>query len=88
MNQKDQKKDVVMSTITKTLALAAFIGVLGISGFAFAKTQEATHRHPAQVEHDHAQQSNEPQATDIPSWSINRQKSGTGSNPPPGASGR
>jgi hypothetical protein len=78
----------VMSTITKALALAAFIGVLGIMGFAFAKTQEATHRHPAQVEHNHAQQSNEPQATDIPNWSMNRQKSGNGSNPPPGASGR
>jgi hypothetical protein len=57
-----------MSTITKALALAAFVGVLGVSGFASAKTQ-ATHEHPAQVGRSHAQQSNGTmQGTDIPKW--------------------
>jgi hypothetical protein len=44
-----------MSTITKALALAAFVGVLGMSGFASAKTQEATHEHAAQVNRSHEQ---------------------------------
>ena len=68
-----------MSTITKALALAAFVGVLGMSGFASAKTQ-ATHEHPAQVGRSHGQQSNENKmpGTDIPKW--NRNKSGNGSS--------
>jgi hypothetical protein len=50
--QGDKPKTAVgeyMSTMTKALALAAFVGVLGMSGFASAKTQEATHEHAAQV---------------------------------------
>jgi hypothetical protein len=67
-----------MSTITKALALAAFVGVLGVSGFASAKTQ-ATHEHPAQVVRSHGQQSNDKmQGTDIPKW--NRSKTGNGSS--------
>jgi hypothetical protein len=69
-----------MSTITKALALAAFVGVLGVSGFAFAKTQ-ATHEHAAQVGRSHAQQGNgKMQGTDIPKWMGNFDKSGNGSS--------
>jgi hypothetical protein len=69
-----------MSTITKTLALAAFAGVLGMSGFASAKTQ-ATQEHPAQVERSRGQQSNEKmQGTDIPNWMRNFDKTGNGSS--------
>jgi hypothetical protein len=69
-----------MSTITKTLALAAFVGVLGMSGFASAKTQ-ATHEHAAQVGRSHGQQSNEMmQGTDIPNWMRNFDKTGNGSS--------
>jgi hypothetical protein len=75
-----------MSTITKTLALAAFVGVLGMSGFASAKTQ-ATHEHPAQVERSHGQQDNhgqqsngKMQGTDIPKWMGTFDKSGNGSS--------
>jgi hypothetical protein len=74
-----------MSTITKALALAAFVGVLGASGFASAKT------HPAakplatpQVQPNNGQYM---QGTNIPSWMSGFEKSSNGSKPPPGASG-
>jgi hypothetical protein len=70
-----------MSTITRTVALAAFVGALGTSGFASAKTQETTHKHAAQVERTHGQQSNEKmQGTDIPNWMRNFDRSGNGSS--------
>jgi hypothetical protein len=69
-----------MTTITKALALAALVGVLGMSGFASAKTQ-ATHEHAARVGSSHTQQSNEMmRGTDIPNWMRNFDKTGNGSS--------
>jgi hypothetical protein len=69
-----------MSSITKVLALAAFSGVLVMSGFASAKTP-TTHEHAAPVARNHSQQGNEKmQGTDIPVWMRNFEKTGNGSS--------
>jgi hypothetical protein len=73
-----------MSAIMKTLALAAFVGVLGASGLASAKTQQsthehATHEHAAPVERSHGQQNNQMSGTDIPRWMFNFDRSSNGS---------
>jgi hypothetical protein len=68
-----------MSTIMKAIALAAFIGVLGASGLASAKTQESTHEHAATVERSHGQPSNQMRGTDIPKWMFNFDRSSNGS---------